>query len=311
MPEHTLEERQNLRISETVPPAERGLYEASAAFGTFGIRQFSPTPMIAPHWHGHVEFNLVRDGTLTYDYDGREVRVEPGQLVSFWAGIPHHLTNVTPDPGKSISQLNLYIPVDRFLFMPHISKLQMALLGGAIAKIPSGIISEDKILQWKEDYQTNNREHREVMRMEINTCLRRALLDGITYLQPGERPIQASEAITSPQHVKLVEMVRYILENLPETLTISSVAEVVDLHPNYASSLFTNTLKLPMKRFIIRMRLLRARARLIEANIPINVIADDSGFTSLSQFYDHFKIAYGISPLQMRKQMLAAVDKAS
>lgn len=310
MVEISYQERLRNRVSTTVPIEEQSLYETSTAFGHFGIRSFQPTPMDAPHWHGHVEFNLIRNGRLIYDYDGQRIEISDDRPVLFWAGIPHHLTEVHSNPGHQISQINLYIPVDRFLFMPHISALQMALLGGGIAALPAGSISESNMLRWKEDYQSGLAEHREVMRMEINACLRRALLDGIEYLNAPETS-SGKGAFTSPQHLKLVEMVRHILENLQHPLTISSVAEVVGLHPNYASSLFANTLHLPMKRFIIRMRLLRARAHLIEENTPISAVAEDSGFSSTSQFYDHFNAAYGMSPLQMRKQMLQALTVRS
>ena len=74
------------------------------------------------------------------------------------------------------------------------------------------------------------------------------------------------------------------------------------LHVNYALALFTRTMRVPLKRFIIRMRLLRARAMLMESSTAIATVAEESGFTSISQFYDHFKTAYGMSPHAMREK---------
>jgi len=97
-----------------------------------------------------------------------------------------------------------------------------------------------------------------------------------------------------------VAMVRFILENLSRPITNADVAAVTGLHENYAMSLFSRTMRLPMKKFAIRMRLLRARALLMESSAAITQVAEDSGFQSISQFYAHFKTAYGMSPHAMR-----------
>jgi transcriptional regulator GlxA family with amidase domain len=67
-------------------------------------------------------------------------------------------------------------------------------------------------------------------------------------------------------------------------------------------ALFSRTMRLPMKRFVIRMRLIRARALFMESSAAIATVADQSGFLSMSQFYQHFRAACGLSPRAMRMQ---------
>lgn len=283
-----------------VPPHERHFYAITRAFGRFGMRTFAPTIMDAPHWHGHVEANLILGGSMTYDVDGDRVEIPEGRLVLFWAGVPHQLTDLHPSGGDPMALTNLYIPVDAFLFMPHIGQLQVALLGGALIGLPTGMSAKLLVSRWYSDYQSGDFERMEVMKMELNALLRRAQAQGIDYLrEPLAEPGQGR--LLSSAHIgQVVEMVRYILENLDQPLTNADVAEVTGLHQNYALSLFSRTMRMPMKRFIIRMRLLRARAMLMESTKAIATVAEASGFSSLSQFYDHFKRAYGISPNQMR-----------
>ena len=69
--------------------------------------------------------------------------------------------------------------------------------------------------------------------------------------------------------------------------------------------LFTQVMQIPLKQFLIRMRLMRARALLVESSMAITSVADASGFTSISQFYHQFKMAYGTSPNEVRTQYLA------
>ena len=102
----------------------------------------------------------------------------------------------------------------------------------------------------------------------------------------------------------VVAMLRHIIENLNEPLTASDVAEVVGLHPNYALNLFSKIMQVPLRKFIVRMRLVRARALLFETELPIASVAFAAGFSSTSQFYEQFKTAYGVTPLHMRESYL-------
>ncbi|MCX7301328.1 MAG: helix-turn-helix domain-containing protein [Rhodobacterales bacterium] len=285
-----------------VPSHERQFYALTRAIGRFGMRIFTPTIMGTPHWHGHIELNFLTGASMTYRVDEAEIEIGPGRLVLFWAGIPHQLTGITPVGSGPAKLANIYLPFDTFLFMPHIAQLQVALLGGALVSLPDTLCDLDQIECWYRDYRSNDFERTEVMKMEMNAMMRRALLSDLDYLRP---PIAdpGDERTLSSAHIRhVVAMVRYIMENLPQPMSNADVAAVTGLHQNYALALFTRTMRLPMKRFIIRMRLLRARALLMESSAAITTVAEQSGFPSISQFYDHFKAAYGMSPHAMRSR---------
>jgi AraC-like DNA-binding protein len=285
-----------------VPSHERHFYGLTRAIGRFGMRIFTPTIMATPHWHGHIELNFLTGASMTYRIDKVDVEIGPGQLVLFWAGLPHQLTAITPVGDGPAKLANIYLPFDAFLFMPHIAQLQVALLGGALVTLPDTLCDPDRIECWYRDYRSNDFERTEVMKMEMNAMMRRALLTNLTYLRP---PIAdpGDERTLSSAHIRhVVAMVRYIMENLSQPMSNTDVAAVTGLHQNYALALFTRTMRLPMKRFIIRMRLLRARALLMESSAAITTVAEQSGFQSISQFYDHFKAAYGMSPHAMRSR---------
>lgn len=286
---------------------DRHFYALDRAIGRFGMRIFAPYTMETAHWHGHVEVNFLTGGSMTYVMGSDQVEVPPDQLVLFWAGIPHQLTHITPHgdgphSNEPVKLANIYLPFDTFLFMPHIAQLQVALLGGALACLPADLCGPDQIARWYRDYRSNDFERTEVMKMEFNALLRRALLGDLTYLRaPLAEPGQ--DRTLSSIHIRhVVAMVRFIVENLSEPMTNADVAAVTGLHQNYALALFSRTMRLPMKKFIIRMRLLRARALLMESGAAITTVAAAAGFQSISQFYDHFKTAYGLSPHAMREK---------
>ncbi len=279
---------------------ERRFYARSRAFGRFGMRIFKPQLMERPHWHGHVEANYARHCRMHYVIDGSKVIIEPEQLVIFWAGVPHQLVKVENTDSHAPELCNIYLPLDTFLFMPHIPELQVAMLTGGMVHIGEELCSFGQLQRWYLDYRANVPERIDVVKMELNALFRRISLEPFTFVRKPWRDKKKSTNIASAHVRHVVRMVQHVLEHVGKPLSNKQVTAVTGLHTNYALSLFSKTMLIPLKQFIIRMRLLRARGLLLESNISVSTVADESGFTSISQFYSHFAKAYGTTPMQLR-----------
>ena len=295
-------------LAEKAPPGspERRFYSRTKAFGRFGMRIFKPALMDRPHWHGHVEANFIRNARMIYVVDGQKLVVEPDHLLLFWAGVPHQLVAVEQTGSAERELSNIYLPLDTFLFMPHIPELQVALLTGGMVQFPAELCSITQIKRWYADYRANEAERLDVVKMELNALFRRISLSPLPFLKTPWRDKPTKAGLPTPHVRHVVDMVRHILENLQEPLKNEDVTRVTGLHPNYALSLFTRTMQLPLKQFIIRMRLLKARGMLLESDTAIATIAVESGFGSASQFYAHFNAAYGTSPQALRARLVGA-----
>ena len=287
-----------------VPRPDRRFYADTAAFGRFGIRWFDPQLMPAEHSHGHIELNWLTAGTMDYTFDGRPVTVPADRLIMFWAGIPHQTTLLDRGPSHDSRQCNVYLPLDSFLHMPHLGKLTETMMGGGVIAHMPDAIEQNTLKRWYQDYRSGNAERTDILKAEISTMLRRTALVGWDEILPPwiEAVGAASRAVSPLRYV--VAMVRYIMEHLSEPLTAEDVAKVVGLHPNYALNLFTEVMRVPVRKFVVRMRLIRARSLLFEGNLSIANVAFQSGFASLSQFYEHFRAAYGITPREMRQNLI-------
>lgn len=292
------------RPSTPVPSHERHFYSATRAFGRFGMRIFEPKLMTQPHWHGHIEANFAINFQMKYDVDGRQHEVPANRLVLFWAGIPHQLVAVTPITDDSPKLCNIYLPLDSFLMMNHIAPMQVALLGGAMIVLPEDLCSDDQVKRWYRDYRSGDFERAEVVKMEMNALFRRTALENLDYLLVPGHQIEGDRALSSAHIRHVIAMVRHVLENHDKPMRNSDVTEVTGLHENYALSLFSSVMRTPLKQFVIRMRLMRARALLVESSLAIATVAQASGFSSVSQFYAQFKAGYGLSPAAVREQYL-------
>lgn len=281
-------------------PEERRFYAGSRAIGRFGMRLFDAHLMAAPHWHGHVEGNFVSGGSMTYLVEGEAIEVPEGRLALFWAGIPHQLVRLSPSGSAPVRLANVYLPLDAFLFMPHVGRLQVALLAGGMACLAPGLVTRERVEGWYGDYRSGCPERREVLLMELNAALRRALLSPVEFLRAPSADAEV-QAPRTARTAHVVAMVRHIMENLATPMTNAEVAAVAGLHEGYATSLFTSLMRMPMRRFIIRMRLMRARALLTEGNATVASVATAAGFSSPSQFHEQFRRAYGTTPQALRE----------
>ena len=290
--------------ASTTVASERRFYARSKAFGRFGMRVFKPHLMERPHHHGHVEANFARGCRLHYKMDGEDVTVEPGQLVIFWANVPHQLVAI--DALGEPELCNIYIPLDVFLMMSHVASLQMALLNGAMVACPAELCGHDMLLRWHGDYRTANADRLDILKMDLNALFRRMEAQGLQMIKSAWSSKTASHTLATAHIRHVVAMVRYVFENLEQPMKNEDVTEVTGLHPNYALNIFSKAMNIPLKQFILRMRLLRARSLLLESDVAISTVAEESGFGSTSQFYAHFAAAYGMAPNQLRVKYVGA-----
>jgi AraC-like DNA-binding protein len=283
-----------------VPRPDRHFYAQTQAFGRFGMRWFTPTIMDTAHFHGHIELNWLTDGGMSYNFDNRVCEVPSRRLVMFWAGIPHQTLNMRRGPNNDSRQCNVYLPLDSFLHMPKLGGLTEAMMGGGIIALSPETIGEDTLTRWYQDYRSGDAERTDILKQEIALMLRRAAATTWDEILPAwiDADINQGRSATPLRYV--VAMLRFILENLSEPLRAEDVAKVVGLHPNYALGIFSETMHVPMHKFVVRMRLIRARHLLFEGNLSIENVAYKSGFPSLSQFYEQFRAAYGLTPRKMR-----------
>ena len=283
------------------PRPDRSFYAANRAFGRFGMRWFAPQLMATEHSHGHIEFNWLSAGEMTYRLDGRQVTIGTGQLVLFWAGIPHQTLAIS-DTGAR--QCNIYLPLDSFLHMPNLGRLTETMLGGGMVALDPAAIGEETLERWYEDYRSGNAQRTELLRAELALALRRAALMRWEELQPPwiDARQTATRSVAPLRYVSA--MIRHVVEHLGGPLRTADIAAVVGLHPNYALNLFSAVMNISLHKFIVRMRLIRARALLFEGVLSIENVAFASGFGTLSQFYEQFRAAYGLTPREMRTRHL-------
>lgn len=95
---------------------------------------------------------------------------------------------------------------------------------------------------------------------------------------------------------------RIIQEQYQQPLSLESIAKLLHFTPNYVSVLFRTEKHVSVNRFLMQVRLEKAREELQTASEPISEIALRCGFGSITYFHTAFKHEYGVTPNEYRSQ---------
>lgn len=94
----------------------------------------------------------------------------------------------------------------------------------------------------------------------------------------------------------------YVSRHYGEPISLQSVAEQVELHPNYLSALFARNMQCGFSHYLQRLRIERAKTLLHTTNRKVSDIAADVGFTDSRYFAKVFKSLTGQTPQQYRAE---------
>lgn len=255
--------------------------------------------MRGPHMHSQIELNFVREGHMTYWFDGRQLTLESGKLALFWGMIPHQVIDCAPGTEFVV----LYAPMSVFLELPALSRLRQAIFAGAMVEAKEvKPYDRDIFARWREDLLSGDMQLQQIVHDELTARIRRVDRDG--WLDIRSAPNTSNTFSASHDHdrvLKVEQMARFIGEKALENISTEDVAKAAGLHPNYAMTLFKRAVGTTIKQSINRHRIDTARSMLIATDRSIATIAFTCGFGSLSSFYAAFEQRFKLSPAAFRR----------
>ena len=97
------------------------------------------------------------------------------------------------------------------------------------------------------------------------------------------------------QNEYIVKAIAYINENISQKLTIEQIAAHCNMSVSSLSHLFKREMRIPLHRFILKKRLMKAHHKIAEGEAA-TIAAADCGFCDYSGFYKQFKKMFGYAP---------------
>lgn len=127
-------------------------------------------------------------------------------------------------------------------------------------------------------------------REKSSAALKDLLID--IYRKQPEKSDNSSEAVN--------KAITHIKANFNRKLSNSELAALVGYHEYHLNRLFLRHTGTSMHKYILQIRLDEAKRLILNTDIPLNIIADETGFGSNTHFTSYFKQAFGISPSEYR-----------
>lgn len=256
-------------------------------FATFG----EATPMREQPAHGDLELNFVYSGRLGYFMGGRFVDIAAGALSVFWGALPHQV--VESEPATELMQARL--PLATLLRWGLPAAFVRKVLGGEVViDAQSPAWDAELTRRWVADSSSGDPNALHICELELEARLRRLAAkrqQKSAPRSPEQKPRRQVEAITA-----------FLAENYKDDISTADIGRAINLHPNYAMTLFRRECGMSIWQYLIRLRLSQAQLMLLTTDKTVLAIALESGFGSLARFYAAFTRECSISPGEFRKR---------
>ncbi len=270
----------------------------------FEIDKWAPGPDdVRPDRHDEVEIVVPNTGgePLIWLIGEQRVIHRPGNLSLFWAARPHQILE-----AKGVNFLHVVtIPLGWVLQWGLPNRLLTAMLQGRVVSDtnePEATNDGQLFERWEVDIRSGADDLQEAVLFELRARLFRLAHSMRT--QGGCTSVDADTAHETPQtYLEYSEvMAQFVARNYRSRIRVKDIADTVDLHPNYATTVFRKTFGTTLTTLITRHRVAHAQRELISTTESILTIALDSGFDTLSRFNRAFKQVTGMTPTQYRKK---------
>lgn len=238
-----------------------------------------------------VEF--VAEGAGTLDLRGKRYPLRPGMTFAYAPGVPHRICNEPSSPMRKFYVDFVGREASRLLAATPLGKWA-----------PAQISSPQDVLEVFSALQRDAFAEDEI-RAQLCAAHLRVLL--LKIAQKAVSP-QAAEprALASYQRAR-----RHIDEHFIELQTAEDAARACHMTPVHLSRLFRRFAHSTPYQCIMRLKMNRAAALLLDSGMMVKEVAEQLGFSSQFQFSRAFKRVYGLAPdffVQRNLRRTAAPD---
>lgn len=248
-----------------------------------------------------LEFIILQEGELEYLVDGDILHMRAGDVLVIAPMLARRLVSCTPDAkfySLSASTDVIAMPPEHIFQKDFVQPLQNGLLqlpallqpdhpaynavAEALIKLPDCIMNAPNYKLYR-------------YRMLVSLCI--AIAPWCIHLDDRMKD-------TLPDNMTVRRVLLYIHNKYDMSLDLKTIAEYVHLHPNYLCALFKAHTGQTVMEYLTHKRVDAAIYLLQDSNLPVEVIAEKTGFGSRCLFFRHFRRITGMTPLAYRKQHL-------
>ncbi len=252
---------------------------------------FRPSGLVLPpHFHEHANIALTVEGSFTETVGTEPYEVNPSSVIFRPAGEKH-----SNRYGKSAARcLIIEVRPQRLAAIRQITQIL-----DRASCVEAGPVSDLALKIFREFQLPDAVAPLSIEALTLEMLVQATRLDSMRDRNPPQWLRRAREVIH---------------EQYSESLSLSSVAELVGVHPAHLAKMFRKHYGCTLGSYVRRQRLDHAAQLLAQSEKTLGTIALIAGFYDQSHFAHHFKLRFGITPGDFRadlgrKQVSNAVKK--
>jgi AraC-like DNA-binding protein len=243
-----------------------------------------------PHRHTYFEACLVgRYGGGTFYIEGRPNELRPGIIFVARPGVIHQIVN-GPGPEMELYWVSFGWKLDDAT--SEKSRLASTFLASEamVTEDDGSVITSWSALELAAGASImGNRERLVHLASSLVLSIAIAL---VSESEPEE--------VRTQEHAVARLAVRYVEDNLTHPLTLQEIAHFANVSPRHLTRLFREFTGDSPIRYVLRARLDRASALLLNSRLPIKTVSEQVGFSDEAYFSRCFRRFRGTSPAAFR-----------
>ncbi|WP_342417669.1 helix-turn-helix domain-containing protein [Paenibacillus sp. FSL R10-2782] len=255
------------------------------------------------HNHDFIEMNYMYSGECTQVIDGREIRLEQGQICILDTNVPHSIYAL----GENDILVNLIMKMETFstTFFGGFSNT------GIVADFLANAVSRDR--RHNRYILFHSQQHENVQYIFKNMlCEFLSPQDYAQQMLSHYVPLLLTELMRvyqldmnfeldhKPGKASIIDILQYIEQHYRDC-TLPQLGATFNFNPNYLGNLLKEQTGKTFRELVQTQRMQHADTLLRHTNHSISEIAYEVGYESLGFFYRKFKEYSGHTPSQYRE----------
>lgn len=255
------------------------------------IRRRADMPEDNIHFHHAYELIYVESGSAFVKINNREYTVKEHSIIVI-SNLEEHSTHVLTTPYQRCFAILDTEQTDRFISSPELM---------SIFKNRSSDFCH--IFEVKEQHETvshifnellNSFSQEMTLRSEYQSALITQLLI-IMYHLSGKSSLKLKNA-----RKEIFAVQKYIEQNFTKNLLVSEIASKFYLDHCYLTHSFKQVTGYSPKEYILLNRLSYARQLLLQTDLSVLQVSEQSGFSDVNNFIRYFKREFSVTPRKYR-----------
>lgn len=238
-----------------------------------------------PHIHKELELIMVTSGEIEITIDTSVQVLSQGDICIFFPNTIHGYRSIDNSDNLLLIFNGSMLPLYKNIFSTYETSNNYIHASEVPSEVYTSLHSINEELSNKNDT---------------------GIITGYLYLVIGRLlPLLNLKKIENNLNVELIERILiYIQQNYMNDITLSSIAQALNISPFYLSKVFSHNIGLRLDKYINELRINYANHLLANSQKQITEIAFECGFDTIRSFNRVYKTITSFTPREFRQQQL-------